>query len=104
LANERKWHREIADEALIAAAKDEDVRLQAQRSSYARYGFEEAESATPSAYSTIPRLLLSELPTVWTEGARLLNWALLRAQHGAPLFLGTFAGNDEAMVDRFKAS
>ncbi len=64
-------------------------------------GFEQAELVAPSPYSVTARLLLSPLRSVWEEGARLLTWAVRRALGGAPVFLGSFVGNDRAGVDRF---
>jgi hypothetical protein len=93
-------------EALIALStdEDEDVRFAVHQAVYKRYeGFETAERVAPSAYAVIARLLLSDLPTVHVEGARLLGWAVRRAAKGAPVMTGS-PGDDAARVRRFQSS
>jgi len=89
----------------VALDEDEDVRFAVQQAFFKTYPeFAESEFVAPSAYSVIPRLLLSDLTSVQREGARLLSWAVRRAANGASVFLGSFTGNDEAMVERFADS
>jgi hypothetical protein len=89
----------------VASDEHEDVRFAVHQALNEMYeGFKEAELVAPSPYSVTARLLLSDLKSVQEEGARLLRWAARRAASGAPVFLGSFVGNERENVDRFVAA